>query len=111
MGEEMIILSVRLCGTSRVLLHAVKFYDMGPYRFTSHPRRRCAANFYRPQPLVLVTSTLTTTPPRRLDVLGTCGLVRQVSFLRGTGKPNLSVNISRTCDTTTEEGYSEVASS
>jgi hypothetical protein len=26
----MIILSIRPCGTSRVLLHAVKSYDMGP---------------------------------------------------------------------------------
>jgi hypothetical protein len=44
----MIILSIRPCGTSRVLLHAVKCYDMGPSRFTSHPRGRCAADFYRP---------------------------------------------------------------
>jgi hypothetical protein len=29
-------------------LHAVKSYDMGPSRFTSHPRGRCAADFYRP---------------------------------------------------------------
>jgi hypothetical protein len=36
------------CGISRVLLHAVKSYDMGPSRFTSHPRGRCAADFYRP---------------------------------------------------------------
>jgi hypothetical protein len=34
--------------TSRVLLHAVKSYDMGPSRVTSHPRGRCAADFYRP---------------------------------------------------------------
>jgi hypothetical protein len=61
-------LSIRPCGTSRVLLHAVKSYDMGPSRFTSHPRGRCAADFYRvlnPQPLGPVASTLTTTPPRR----------------------------------------------
>jgi hypothetical protein len=32
----MIILCIRPCGTSRVLLHAVKSYDMGPSRFTSH---------------------------------------------------------------------------
>jgi hypothetical protein len=38
----MIILSIRPCGTSRVHLHAVKSYDMGPSRFTSHPRGRCA---------------------------------------------------------------------
>jgi hypothetical protein len=50
---------------------------MGPSHFTSHPRGRCAADFYRPQksialagflnpqPLRPVASTLTTTPPRR----------------------------------------------
>jgi hypothetical protein len=41
----MIILSIRPCETSRVLLHAVKSYDMEPSRFTSHPRGRCAADF------------------------------------------------------------------
>jgi hypothetical protein len=46
-GEMREILSTRPCGTSRVLLHAVKSY-MGPSRFTSHPRGRCAADFYRP---------------------------------------------------------------
>jgi hypothetical protein len=45
---DMIILSIRPCGTSRVLLHAVKSYDMGPSRFTSHPRGICAADFNRP---------------------------------------------------------------
>jgi hypothetical protein len=35
-------------GTSRVLLHAVKSYDMGPSGFTFHPSGRCAADFYRP---------------------------------------------------------------
>jgi hypothetical protein len=77
MGKEMRILSIRPCGTSRVLLHAVKSYDMGPSRFTSHPRERYAADFYRPlkipspwpgsnpQPLDPVASTLITTPPRR----------------------------------------------
>jgi hypothetical protein len=49
MGErergEMRNFSIRPCGTSRVLLHAVKSYDMGPSRFTSHPRGRCAADF------------------------------------------------------------------
>jgi hypothetical protein len=35
-------------GTSRVLLHAVKSYDMGPSDFTFHPRGRCAADFYCP---------------------------------------------------------------
>jgi hypothetical protein len=48
MGEEMRILSIRSCGTSTVLSQAVKSYDMGPSRFTSHPRGRCAADFYRP---------------------------------------------------------------
>jgi hypothetical protein len=33
MGEEMRILSSRPCGTSSVLLHSVKSYDMGPSRF------------------------------------------------------------------------------
>jgi hypothetical protein len=42
------ILPIRPCGTSRVLLHAVKCYDMGPSRFTSHPRGRCAADFLSP---------------------------------------------------------------
>jgi hypothetical protein len=60
----MIIFSVRPCGTSRVLLHAVKSYDMGPSRFTS----RFAADFLNPQPLGPVASTLTTTPPRRPDI-------------------------------------------
>jgi hypothetical protein len=41
----MIILSIRPCGTSRVLLHEVKSYEMGPSRFTSHPKERCAADF------------------------------------------------------------------
>jgi hypothetical protein len=45
MGEEMRILSIHPCGTSRVILYAVKSYDMGPSRFTSHPRGRCAADF------------------------------------------------------------------
>jgi hypothetical protein len=45
MGEEMRILSLCPCGTSRVILHAAKSYDMGPSRFTSHPTGRCAADF------------------------------------------------------------------
>jgi hypothetical protein len=32
MGKEMILLSIRPYGTSRVLLHAVKSYDMGVLR-------------------------------------------------------------------------------
>jgi hypothetical protein len=62
--------SIRPCGTSRVILHAVKSYDMGPSRFTSHPRGRFAADFIalkNPSPLGPVASTLTTTPPRRLN--------------------------------------------
>jgi hypothetical protein len=60
-GEMREILSVKPRGTSRVLLHAgprflracsatdkKKSYDMGPSRFTSHPRGRRAADFYRP---------------------------------------------------------------
>jgi hypothetical protein len=39
-GEMREILSIHPCGTSRVILHAVKSYDMGPFRFTSHPRGR-----------------------------------------------------------------------
>jgi hypothetical protein len=79
MGEEMRILSIRPCGTSRVLLHAVKPYVMGPSRFTYHPRGRCAADFItlknpspwpdsNPQTLGLVASTLTSTPPRRFKM-------------------------------------------
>jgi hypothetical protein len=41
--------SIHPHGTSRVLLHAVKSYDMGPSRFTSHPKGKCAADFYRPE--------------------------------------------------------------
>jgi hypothetical protein len=47
-GEMREISSIHPYGTSRVLLHDVKSYDMGPSRFTSHPRERCAADFYRP---------------------------------------------------------------
>jgi hypothetical protein len=44
-GEMREMLSIHPCGTSRVILHAVKSY-MGPSRFTYHPRGRCAADFY-----------------------------------------------------------------
>jgi hypothetical protein len=47
-GEMREILFIHPCGTSRVLLYAVKSYDMGPSRFTFHPRGRCATDFYRP---------------------------------------------------------------
>jgi hypothetical protein len=47
------ILSIHPCGTSRVLLHAVKSYDMGTSGFTSHPKlsvlRICIA-FKNPSP-------------------------------------------------------------
>jgi hypothetical protein len=36
-------------GLKRVLLHAVKAYDMGACSFTFHPRGRCAADFYHPK--------------------------------------------------------------
>jgi hypothetical protein len=76
MGEEMRMLSIHPRGTSRVLLHAVKSYGMGPSRFTSHPRGKCAADFIahknpstwpgsNPQPLGPVASTLIATPPRQ----------------------------------------------
>jgi hypothetical protein len=42
-GEMKEILSIHPCGTSRVLLYALKSYDMGPSRSTSHARGRCAA--------------------------------------------------------------------
>jgi hypothetical protein len=48
-GKMREILSIHPCGTSRVLLHTVKPFDMGPSRFTSHPRGRCAVDFYRPK--------------------------------------------------------------
>jgi hypothetical protein len=44
-GEIREILSIHSRGTSRAPLHAVKSYDMGPSRFTSHPRGRCAEDF------------------------------------------------------------------
>jgi hypothetical protein len=44
-GEVREVLSIPPCGTSRVLLSAVKSYDVGPSRFTSHPRGRCVAIF------------------------------------------------------------------
>jgi hypothetical protein len=76
MGEEMRILSVCPCGTSRVLLHAIKSYDMGPSHFRSE--RKVCCGFLsslknpslwpgsNPQSLGPVASTLTSTPPRRL---------------------------------------------
>jgi hypothetical protein len=57
-------------------LHAVKYYDMGPSGFTSHPKEGVLRIFIAlknpspwpgsyQQPLGPVVSTLTTTPPRR----------------------------------------------
>jgi hypothetical protein len=47
-GEMKDTMSIYPCGTTRFILHAIKSYDMGPSRFTSHPRGRCTADFYRP---------------------------------------------------------------
>jgi hypothetical protein len=70
-GEMREILSIHPCETSRVLLHAVKSYDMGPSRFTSHTRGRCAEEIFiavkntsprpglNPRPLGQVASTVT----------------------------------------------------
>jgi hypothetical protein len=81
MGEEMRILSIRPCGTSRVLLHAVKSYDMGTFPLYFPSERKVCCGFLsplknpfpwpgsNPQPLGPVASTLTTTPPRRLSHL------------------------------------------
>jgi hypothetical protein len=76
-AKEMRIYIIRPRGTSRVLLHAVKSYDMGPSRFTSHPKEGVLRIFIalknpspwpgsNPQTLGPVASTLTTTPGRRL---------------------------------------------
>jgi hypothetical protein len=46
--EGVRVLPISIWGTSKHFLHAVKSYDMGPSGFTSHPRARCAADFYRP---------------------------------------------------------------
>jgi hypothetical protein len=67
------MLSIRPRGTLRVLLHAVKSYDTGPSRFTSHQRGGFLSPLkihrlgrgLNPQPLCPVASTLTTTPPWR----------------------------------------------
>jgi hypothetical protein len=66
------MLSIHPCGTSIVLLHAVKSYDVGPsccdgvlWIFIALKFHRLGL-FLNPQPLGPVVSTLTTTPPRRL---------------------------------------------
>jgi hypothetical protein len=80
MGEEMRILFIRPCRISRVLLHFVKSYDMGPSRFTSHPKEGVLRIFIalknqspwpgsNPQTMGPVASTLSSTPTRRLSVL------------------------------------------
>jgi hypothetical protein len=69
-GNENLVYPSRV--TSRVLLHAVKSYDMGPSGFTSHPRGSVLRIFIalknkspwpgsNPQTLGPVASTLTTT--------------------------------------------------
>jgi hypothetical protein len=76
MGEEMIILSVRPCGTSRVLLHVVKSYDGDLLALLSIREEGVLLIFIalknpsiwqssNPQTLGPVASILTTTPPRR----------------------------------------------
>jgi hypothetical protein len=66
-------LSIRPCGTSRVLLHTVKSYDIGPSRFYFPSERKVCCGFLsplkihrlgrvlNPQPLGPVASRLTTT--------------------------------------------------
>jgi hypothetical protein len=91
--------SIRPHGTSRVLLHAVKSYDMGPSGFASHPKGRCAAEFIavknplpwsgsNPQSLGPVASTLTTTPRRRLanskEPIESMGELRNVTLCFST---------------------------
>jgi hypothetical protein len=74
------ILSIHPCGISRVLLHAIKSYHVGPSRFTSleegvlrifitlkNPLPWPGSN---PQPLGPVASTLTTAPPSWLCSIG-----------------------------------------
>jgi hypothetical protein len=48
------ILSINPCGASKVILHVVKSYNVGPSRFTSHPRGWCAADFYRPSKSIVL---------------------------------------------------------
>jgi hypothetical protein len=74
--------------TSTDILHAVKFYDMGPSRFTSQPKEGVLRIFIalkspssrpglNPRPLGLVAGTLTTAPPRlrlALALLSHCDL-------------------------------------
>jgi hypothetical protein len=77
MGEGYENLSIHPRGTSRVLLHAVKSYDMGPPALLPIRKERVLRIFIalknpspmsgsNPRPLGPVASTLTTTPPRRL---------------------------------------------
>jgi hypothetical protein len=77
MGEEMRILSIHPCGISRVLLHAVKSYDMGPSALIPIREEGVLRIFLafknpspwprsNPQPLGPVASTLITRPPRRM---------------------------------------------
>jgi hypothetical protein len=77
MGEGIENLVYLSRGTLRVLLHAVKSYDMGPSRFTSRPKEGVLRIFMalkypspwsgsNPQPFGPVASILTTTPLTRL---------------------------------------------
>jgi hypothetical protein len=77
MDERVIISLIIIFDTSTDLLHAVKSYDMGLSRFTSHPKKGVLRIFIalkspsprpglNPRPLGIVASTLTTTPPRGL---------------------------------------------
>jgi hypothetical protein len=75
MDEEVRILSIQCLKYLKGYLHAVKSYDMGPSRFTTHPKEGVLRIFIalknpspwpglNPRPLGPVASTLTTTPPR-----------------------------------------------
>jgi hypothetical protein len=75
MDEGVRILPISIWNTSRDLLQAVKSYDMGPSRFTSHPKEGVLRIFIAlknpsprsglsPRPLGPVASSLTTIPPR-----------------------------------------------
>jgi hypothetical protein len=48
MGEENENLVYPTLWDLKDILHVLKSYNTGPSSFTSHPRGRCAADFYRP---------------------------------------------------------------
>jgi hypothetical protein len=80
--KEMRIYFIHPSGISRVLLHVVQSYDMGPSGFNFPSERKLCCRFLSPlknpspwqgstpQPLGPVASTLTTSPPRRHPVSG-----------------------------------------